>query len=163
MLLRRENFSRIIAEVVGRCEPRRRPCPNTNAITRILDHCHACVSLLRYSPYEPRDYGEIHAHLFLSTLLRPPLCLGCACRSNSFPALSNSYKAPHPHGLYFEWVTDGTPGAYQMPDEVARNGASQKELRPEVFLGAPLHLVCGIDPPPLPYASVKRSRTSTPA
>ena len=108
-----------------------------------------------------RRLGKL-PHLFLSTVDSAPL-LRASHRSKSFPALSNSYKAPHPRCLSFEWFTDGTPGAYQIPDEVARNGASQKELRPEVFLGAPLHFVWPINLPHSPYASVKGSRTSTPA
>ena len=35
----------------------------------------------------------------------------------------------------------GQPCAIGVTDEVARNGALQEELRPEVFLGAPLHLL----------------------
>ena len=58
-------------------------------------------------------------------------------RSKSFPAQSNYYKALRNSILYFEQLTDGTPCAYNKIDEVARNGAFQEGLRPEVFLGAP--------------------------
>jgi hypothetical protein len=80
------------------------------------------------------------------------------------------------------------PDAYQILDEVARNGAFRDELRPEVFLGAPcissrvltpigsaqllnLPLRIGQNKSEVRlelaerngYANVNRSRTSTPA
>jgi hypothetical protein len=41
-------------------------------------------------------------------------------------------------------LENGKLDALVKPDEVARNGALQEELRPEVFLDAPLHC------PPMP-------------
>jgi hypothetical protein len=54
-----------------------------------------------------------------------PLLPASRARSKSFPAQSNSYKAVTARHLYFEQLTDGTPDAYNRPDEVARNGAFQ--------------------------------------
>jgi hypothetical protein len=36
-------------------------------------------------------------------------------------------------------LENGKLCALDLPDEVARNGALQEKLRPEVFLDAPLH------------------------
>jgi len=48
--------------------------------------------------------------------------------------MSISYNVKAPPVLHFEWITDGTRCALEKPDEVARNGAFQGRLRPEVFL-----------------------------
>jgi hypothetical protein len=58
-------------------------------------------------------------------------------RSKSFAPQSIYYNAVHSSDLYLEEVNIGIRFANTRTDEVARNGAFQGRLRPEVFLGAP--------------------------
>jgi hypothetical protein len=92
---------------------------------------------VRSFAYHAAGTTQKSTRLALSTSIRPQRCPAFRARSNSFPAQSNSYKAGQGTYLYFEWLRDGMLCAYQRPDEVARNGAFQRRLRPEVFLGAP--------------------------
>ena len=131
-------------------------------ITTGSDRRYPRVVLVRYSPYKTvRRCGDPRVWPFPQPF--GPFVARRPCRSKSFPALSNSYKAQHASGLYFEWVTDGTPGALS---NTRRSGAQRgvpKRTSARGFLGRPFAFSPSLALPPVVYASVKRSRTSTPA
>ncbi len=110
--------------------------------------------------------------MFSTGEFHPESGVGCF-RSKSFPLESNYYKAASPQFRVLSSLRTARCVHYGKADEVARNGALQEALRPEVFLDAPLHklpqaplvfksLRLGYFRPPL-YARASGSRTSIPA
>jgi hypothetical protein len=55
-------------------------------------------------------------------------------RRNSFPVAGNSYKSRKFMPTYFQGLTNGTPLATKLADEVARNGVLQRITSARGFL-----------------------------
>jgi hypothetical protein len=123
-------------------------CPDADSTCALVHLCGYSVAV-RSSTYAPRTPQKFR-RLAISTSIRPPRCAAPSARSKSFPAQSNSYKAGPTARLYFVCLRDGTSCANERTDEVARNGALQGRLRPEVFLGAPC--ITPLKPSPIPWS-----------